>query len=184
MRILAWDLECSSLSGMIGRILCCGFKPILPPEFGNTDSYVFRGDKKPYFNKKDLADDATLVTAIRDELELSDVIIAHNGVLFDRKFLNARLLKAGQRPLRPIFFIDTMWVVRTHLRTSSKLDNVQKFLGLPEEKTEITWDNWMRAIGGDTQAMDAIVNHCTQDVKVLEQAYWRLLPCMRTLSRK
>ena len=183
MRIVAWDLECSSLSGMVGRVLCAGFKAVVPPENGKTKPYVLRGDEAPYLNKKDLADDSKLAVAIRDELEKFDVVVVHNGKLFDRKFLNARLMRAGHHPLRSMFMVDTMWIVRTHMRTSSKLDNVQKFLGLPDEKTEITWDDWMRAMGGDRKAMDVIVEHVTQDVVVLEQAYWKLLPAMRTLSR-
>lgn len=184
MRIVGWDLECSSLSGMVGRILCSGFKAIIPSEYGNTKAYIFRGDDKLFFNKKNLADDAELARATRDELEKFDVVVAHNGVLFDRKFLNARLLKASERPLKPMFFVDTMWIVRTHMRTSSKLDNLQQYLGLPDEKTKITWDDWQRAMGGNKLAMNAIVEHNTQDLKVLEQAYWRLLPAMRTLGRK
>lgn len=181
MRIIAWDLECSSLSGMVGRVLCCGFKEILTPE-RLVKPYVFRGDEEPYYSK-DIADDSKLVVAIRDELEKFDVLVAHNGKLFDRKFLNARLLKAGERPLQAKFFIDPMWIVRSHLRTSSKLDNLQQFLGLEDEKTKITWDDWARALGGDRKAMDVIVKHVTQDVRVLEQAYWRVLPLMRTVSR-
>lgn len=182
MRIVAWDLECSSLSGMVGRVLCCGFKEIVHPEVKRTKPYVFRGDEEPYFSK-DISDDGKLVAAIRDELERYDVLVAHNGKLFDRKFLNARLLKAGERPLKPMWFIDTMWTVRTHLRASSKLDNVQEFLGLEDAKTKISWPDWMRAIAGDHKAMDVIVRHVVQDVKVLEEAYWRLLPLMRTISR-
>lgn len=184
MRIVAWDLECSNLSGMIGRVLCCGFKEVVPPEHKvNLEPYVLRGDSKKFKNPKDLADDGKLVTAIRDELEKFDVVIAHNGKLFDRKFLNARLMKAGERPLRAIFFIDPMWIVRTHMRTSSKLDNIQQFLGLEDSKTKITWDDWARAMGSDRKAMDVIVEHVVQDVLVLEQAYWRLLPAMRTITR-
>jgi uncharacterized protein YprB with RNaseH-like and TPR domain len=70
------------------------------------------------------------------------------------------------------------------MRTSSKLDNLQQYLGLPDEKTKITWDDWQRAMSGDKKAMDVIVEHNQQDVIVLEEAYWRLLPAMRTLSRK
>lgn len=184
MRIVGWDLECSSLSGMMGRILCSGFKFFVPSEFGQSAPYVFRGDDKKFFNRKNVADDAELAIATRDELERFDIVVAHNGILFDRKFLNARLMKIGERPLNPMFFIDTMWIVRTHMRTSSKLDNVQQFLGLPDEKTKITWDDWQRAMSGDRLAMDAIVEHNIQDLKVLEQAYWRLLPAMRTVSRK
>src|SRR5256885_4482620 len=127
MRIVGWDLECSSLSGMMGRILVSGFKPIVPSEYGHSAPYIFRGDDKRFCNKKNLADDAELAVATRDELEKFDVVVAHNGILFDRKFLNARLLKVGERPLHPIFFVDTMWIVRTHMRTSSKLDNLQQY---------------------------------------------------------
>jgi uncharacterized protein YprB with RNaseH-like and TPR domain len=169
---------------MVGRILCSGFKPIVPPEYGKRDSYIFRGDQKPFLNRKDFADDSKLAIATRDELEKFDIVVAHNGILFDRKFLNARLLKCGERPLRAIFFVDTMWIVRSHMRTSSKLDNLQQYLGLPDEKTKITWDDWQRAMSGDKKAMDVIVEHNQQDVIVLEEAYWRLLPAMRTLSRK
>lgn len=168
---------------MMGRIICSGFKPIIPPEHGKTQPYIFRLDDRKYF-EVDAANDSKLAVAVRDELEKFDVVIAHNGILFDRKFLNARLLKVGERPLKPIFFVDTMWIVRTHMRTSSKLDNLQQYLGLPDEKTKITWDDWQRGVARDRRALDTISKHCIQDVKVLEQAYWRLLPAMQTLGRK
>lgn len=181
MRVGLFDLECTSLSGMIGRILCCSFKET---KHGvKTPVYTFRGDDKRFRNTKDLVDDSKLVIAIRDELEKFNVIVAHNGKLFDRKFLNARLLKCGERPLKPTFFIDTMWIVRSHLRISSKLMNVQQFLGLPDEKTPISWDNWMRAGAFDKKAMDEVVHHCEQDVRVLEEAYWKLLPHMREVRK-
>lgn len=186
MRIVGFDLECSSLNGMIGRVLCCGFKEILPAEHSKKlgiKPYVLRGDDKQYKNPKDLSDDSKLVDAIRVELNKYDVWVAHNGKLFDRKFMNTRLLKGNKEPLRSTFFIDPMWTVRTHMRTSSKLDNVQQLLGLEDEKTKITWDDWQRAMSGDKAAMDVIVRHVEQDVLVLEQAYWRLLPLMRTIAR-
>lgn len=181
MRILGWDLECSSLSGMMGRVLCCSFIPLIQGREG--EPYTYRGDGKEYRNQRDIVDDSKLVVAIRNELERADLIVAHNGKLFDRKFLNARLLKAGERPLRPIFFIDTMWVIRSHMRISSKLINVQQFLNLPDEKTPITWDNWARAGAFDKKAMDEVVEHCEMDVRVLEHAYWRLLPFVRTIQK-
>ena len=85
MRIVAWDLECSSLSGMVGRVLCCGFKEIVHPEVRRLKPYVFRGDDEPYFSK-DIADDGKLVAAIRDELEKYDVLVVHNGKPQDSRF--------------------------------------------------------------------------------------------------
>lgn len=182
MRILAFDLECTSLSGMVGRLLCGSVKDVVHPDYADGNVRTYRADDPAYRNKKDDADDAKLAVAIRDELEVADVIVGHNSKLFDRKFLNARLLKAGHRPLRQQYHIDTMWIVRTHLRISSKLDNVQKFLGLPTVKTPISWDDWMRGLN-DNKAMNTIVEHCEADVRVLEEAYWRLLPYMRTIVR-
>ena len=93
MQIVAWDLECSSLSGMMGRILCSGFKEILPPQHAKRiKPYMFRLDDER-FATDDVINDLKLATAIRDELESYDIIVAHNGILFDRKFLNARLMK-------------------------------------------------------------------------------------------
>lgn len=181
MKIVGFDLECTSLSGMIGRILCCSFKDITPDQ--NTKVRTFRADKPPY-RQKDIVDDGKLAVAIRDELESYNIIVGHNSKLFDVKFLNARLLKIGERPLRPTWHVDTMWIVRSKFRISSKLANVQQFLGLPDAKTPIEWDQWARGAAFDAKAMNEIVTHCEQDVKVLEQAYWKLLPSIARLEKK
>lgn len=178
MRVVGFDLETTGLGANFGRILCASFKVFTPGM--ETKPFTLRGDARPY-RTKDIADDGKLALAIRDTLEGFNVIVGHNSKLFDRKFLNARLLRAGKRPKNSQFHVDTMWVVRTHFRMSSKLDNVQKMLGLPDEKLPISWDNWARAGAWVKDGMDEVVKHCEQDVKVLEQAYWKLLPSMRTL---
>lgn len=180
MRIAGFDLETTDLGGNFGRILCGVVKPYLHDGLGAAK--VFRGDVRP-FRQKDIADDGRLAVAIRDELEHYDVIVGHNSKLFDRKFLNARLLRAGERPKASQFHVDTMWVIRTHFRMSSKLDNVQKMLGLPDEKTPIDWNTWARAGAWVRSAMDEVVEHCLADVDVLEGAYWKLLPSIRTIRR-
>lgn len=183
MRIRAFDLECTSLSGMIGKVLCGVVKDILPPEFGiKTKHRIYRGDATQ-FKSKDIADDSKLCKTISDDLAGADIIIGHNSKLFDRKFLNARLVKAGLAPTRQTFHIDTMWAVRAHMRVSSKLVNLQQFLNLPEEKTVLSWDTWMRGAAYDKKAMDEIVEHCVKDVDVLEMAYWKLVPLVRRIER-
>lgn len=164
-----WDLECTSLSGMIGHILCCSFKPL------GGAVYTFRGDRKPYKGDRP-HDDSRLAAAIRDELERYDIIVGHNSKLFDGKFLAARLFKAGLRPREKRYHVDSMWAVRSSLRISSKLENVQTFAGLQDKKTPVTWDDWADASAGHKGAMDEVVRHCEADVTVLEQAYERLIP--------
>jgi len=182
MRIVAWDLETTDLKALMGRILCSSFYPIV--DGVKTKPYTFRIDRKPW-KSDDPIDDSALADAIRDELHKYNLIVTWNGKLFDLAFLNARLLKAGRARCTPQFHFDAMYQARgCQLRIgSSKLDNVQKFFDLAEEKTPITWENWNRAALGDKKAMADVVKHCEQDVEVLALAYWKLLPMVANLHR-
>ena len=182
MRIASWDLETTDLKGLMGRVLCCSFLPI--HEGRPMRPYTFRADRAPW-RSKDPIDDSKLCIAIRNELEKYHLIVSWNGKLFDAPFLNARLLKVGERPLRPQLHLDAMYYAGgcSNRIGSKKLDNVQRFLGLAEAKTPITWTEWQRAALGDKTAFGHVVKHCEQDVKVLAQAYWALLPSVANIHR-
>lgn len=184
MRIVAWDIETTDLKALMGRILCCSFFPVADPTVSERKPKTVRIDRKPW-KRTDPIDDGALCVAIRDELEKYNCIVTWNGKMFDLPFLNARLLKAGEREVRHQFHLDLMYYAGgISLRVGSrKLVNVQKFFKLADEKTDIEWEMWNRAALGDKKAMKIIVEHCEQDVKVLEQAYWKLLPMVRNLHR-
>lgn len=175
MRIACWDLETTDLKALMGRILCCSFLPIVDGK--RTKPYTFRADDPEYKGEEPI-DDSKLCIAIRDELEKYDMVVGWNSKLFDHPFLDARLALKDERPFRKHFVLDLMWYAGgSSLRIGSKkLDNVQKFFGLKDQKTPIGWDDWKRAALADQKAMDEVVKHCEQDVKVLAQAYWKLLP--------
>jgi len=178
-----WDLETTNLSGLMGRILCASFCRVIDEQHP-TKPYTFRLDDPKYSGRNQI-DDNKLAVAIRDELEKFHLIVGWNSKLFDAPFLNARLAKAGSRPLHPQLHLDLMYYAGgSSMRIGSKkLVNVQKFFNLPEAKTEISWDNWNLAAGGDQDALDEVVNHCEMDVKVLSLAYWKLLPSVANLHR-
>lgn len=180
MRLVAFDIETTDLKALMGRILCASFYEI----GSDAEPYTFRADTAPW-KSKDPIDDSKLCVALRDELEKYNAVITWNGKMFDVPFLNARLARAGERLYKPQFHIDAMYYARgTSLRIgSSRLVNVQKFFDLGESKTEISWEQWQRAAGGNRAAMDEVVVHCEQDVKVLAQAYWRLLPQIANVHR-
>jgi uncharacterized protein YprB with RNaseH-like and TPR domain len=183
MYIVAYDLETTDLKGLMGRTLCCSFLPILHPD-KEPEPYTFRLDQAPY-KAKDPIDDSKLCVAIREELEKYHLMVGWNSKLFDKPFLNARLMKVGERPIESPWHLDLMYYARgISMRIgSSKLVNVQKFLGLEEEKTDIEWDEWNRAALYDKDAMDAVALHCEMDVMVLAEAYWRMLPLVRNIHR-
>jgi uncharacterized protein YprB with RNaseH-like and TPR domain len=166
----------------MGRIFCCSFQPIVPD--ADVQPYTFHLHERRFKGASKI-DDSKLCVAIRDELEKYNCIVGWNSKLFDLPLLNARLAKARERPCRPQFHADMMWYAGgSSMRIGSrKLDNVQKFFKLGEEKTPIEWDTWQQVAAGDQKAMHDVVHHCEQDVKVLMQAYWHLLPYVATLHR-
>jgi len=166
----------------MGRILCCSFLPIVDGK--RTQPYTFRADNEAY-KGEEVIDDSILAVAIRDELEKYDMVVGWNSKMFDHPFLDARLALKGAAPFHKHFVLDLMWYAGgSSLRIGSKkLVNVQKFFKLLQAKTEIDWDDWKRAAIVDEKAMDVVVHHCEQDVKVLKEAYWKLLPFVANIHR-
>lgn len=182
MRIVAFDLETSDLKALMGRIFCCSFQPIVA---GHVEKpYTFHLQDKRFRGRSPI-DDSKLCAAIRDELERYNMIVGWNSKLFDLPLLNARLTKVGERHCKPQFHADMMWYAGgASMRVGSrKLDNVQKFLKLGEAKTPIDWEQWQAVAAGMPGAMKVVVEHCEADVKVLGEAYWKLLPYVATLHR-
>ena len=186
MRIAAFDIETTNLTALMGGLLCVSFKPIAISEEFTRESeickpYTLRLDDRKY-KGSDWEDDSKLVDGVLRELETYDIIQSWNGKLFDIKFLKAKCLEYGLRPPHLRWHLDSMWTVRNGMRIgSSKLVNVQKFLGLEEEKTQIAWKDWRRAARGVHEALDIVVDHCERDVEVTATCYWRLLPYVKQL---
>lgn len=186
MRIVAFDIETTSLNALMGGLLCVSFKPIaISRDFTNSSeeckAYTFRLDDRKY-RGKDWEDDSKLVDGVVRELEGYDVIVSWNGKMFDVRFLKAKCAEYGLVPPRLRWHLDAMWIVRNGMRIgSSKLINVQKYLHLAEEKTEIAWEDWRKASRGVRKALDEVVAHCEADVEVTAEAYWRLLPYVKQL---
>lgn len=175
MRILAWDLECSSLNADFGIILCCGSKEVDKgkPEILNILDYVGKDRDMIKAERKMLVD-------ISAQLLTADVWLTHYGSAgrFDLNFLNSRLLY-HRLPMLPTKFpqIDTWKVAYNNLRLrNNRLITISEFLGTEDEKNAIKGDQWIRALGGHRPSMDYIVEHCRRDVLVLEEVYHLLRP--------
>jgi len=168
--VVMFDIEATHLKPNVGRILCCSFKPM------GGEPYTFEA-LSPRFKKADVYDDGVLARAIRDELERYDIIVGWNSKKFDIRFINARLLRVGERIKKAQPHVDGMWSWATKSAAWMGLASVQDFI-LPDgsfRKTKIAWPQWMRALGWDKTlreaAMAEIVDHCEKDVRVLEDVY-------------
>lgn len=183
MIVRMFDLETSSLEGGFGRIHCASFV-----DLDSDEVITYRRDRLKYKGKKK-SDDGKLAVAIRNYLEDADIIVSWNGIMFDVPMLNARLMHAGERGLLvgekyASTHLDLMYYARPPVARpgSSKLERVQQFLKLDEEKTPLTPETWADASAGSKEAMNSIVEHCEQDVRVLKEVFLRLAPFVKKVQ--
>lgn len=153
-------------------------------EYGSKNPpIIIRADQfKEWKTKR--SDSRPIVRAVMDALKGSedkdgnfeeyDIYVAHNGTRFDRNMLLSWALKFNL----PVFlhaakFIDPCQIIRRKLRLSrASLHEAIQFLGIPEKKTQIDWDDWRKAaFDGDSKSLSRIVKHCVQDVKSLSLVY-------------
>lgn len=163
-----FDLETTNLNADFGVILCAVVKP------ANGEPIVFRGDS--YANwKRRRSDDSKIVRDIVKTLLNYDIWCAHNGARFDVPFLRSRMLRAGMEPLPAKKLVDPVLLARSKLKLSyNSLEKVAEHLGC-NSKTEVRPEMWLRAsLDGSREAMNYIVEHCVQDVLVLEKVIGRL----------
>ena len=182
MRIAAVDLETTDLKAFMGILLCGSFQSIDLTGKQKPVTLSLDLDKNDIFNPDP---DKALAVALRDKIESYNMIVTWNGKLFDIPFLNSRLMFHGERPVHVQFHLDLMYYMAgsSNRVGSRKLVSAQQFLRIPEQKTVLDWEVWKRAMRGDAVAMKEVVRHCEIDVRVLAQAYWRLLPSVANIHR-
>jgi len=174
IRIATWDLETSGLEGDVGRLLCGS---ILDHQTGEMTSY--RNDKLKGAKRKNMADDLALAVAIRNKLEHYHITVGWFSKGFDIPFLNTRLVKGGERMLAPHMHLDPIWFCkgwRGIKPRSAKMAVMAEFFNLPERKPGVDVDVWIdAALGGDSAAMDILVDRCESDVRITAQLAAKIL---------
>lgn len=171
MKILLWDIEATHLSASIGSVVCIGYK-----WHGEPDTYVIALNKFKKW-KEDPTNDYHVIRAFEEVYMQADMQVTWYGKRFDLPFVQTRRLSHGLTPLPNIPHFDGWETARKRLKFhSNRLATVQDFLELPDAKTPLSFRSLSKCLGGNEAALAEIVHHCSQDVKVLEQAYDKLRP--------
>jgi len=180
--ILFYDIESTDLKGDFGNMVAFGYKLL-----GGETTVISLLDTNEICAKcrrVDAVTDKSLMKQAHAILSAADMWVTWYGKGFDAKFINTRIMDAHLPPLPDIPHVDLYFAAKHHLALSSnRLANVQNFLGLPTEKTPITKRAWRQAQAGHVPSIKYIIDHCAKDVDVLEQAYERLKPYVRTHPR-
>lgn len=174
-KILLFDLECTSLKADFGSIIAIGWKWL-----GDDEPVtVWTGSPRS---------DRTLVKRFLKVWNQADIMVAYNGVRFDRPYLYTKLLEHGLEipPNTPM--VDPYFAARSNTSLSRKsLEVVARFLDLDVQKTPVSGRIWKAATHGSPaerrEALVYIAEHCRLDVLVLEQVYLAFRPLMRAHPR-
>lgn len=170
LRILAWDLETTSLNAVFGCILCMGYQVV-----GEGKPKLITAGQFPRY-ATDPTDDRDVVKASREILADADAWLTWYGKRFDVPFFNSRLMFHGLKPLPLVPHIDGWRTAKYKMRLhSNRLASVSGFLGL-DSKTPVLGRQWVRAMAGHRPSLKYIEDHCRQDIVVLIQAYERMKP--------
>ncbi len=167
-----FDIEASGLDPMFGVVLC----GVVKPE---------HGEPKLFTKRTPGSDDSVVVSELIKELNQYDILVAHNGVFYDRKYLNGRALRWNLPFLDPkLKIIDPWRIAKQHLNfRGNSLDRLADFLGTEYQKTVVSGNIWMRAaLDHDQEAMQYIEEHCVADVYVLEEVAYRLRKFMGNIN--
>lgn len=186
MRTWSFDIETTGLNAAFDHILVCCFARVTTPEEGSGELITFRLDSEEH-RMNNLVSDQRLIRSVVEFIDTTaDHLVSWNGKRFDIRFIKARALKNKVPGFRSrLFHTDCMNHWRAHMGTrGSRLEMVNRFLKNPEQKTPLDEDTWAAAGVLDSKAMDAVVEHCEQDVKSLANVYWRLLPYMNSITRQ
>lgn len=179
LRVGFWDIETTDLKGNIGVIIASCIK-----EVGKDEVIVQREGRTG-------SNDKQLCIAIRDQLEQFHIIFGYYSRGFDLPMLNTRLLRWGERSVKPMMHCDVYFsMVRsgpTINTTNRRLDTILKHLRTKNQKTPLNPEVWQRAaLDGDKESMDIIVEHCIADVKSTEAAaamLWSLTNKPKNITR-
>lgn len=124
-------------------------------------------------------DDSRITKTIWSLINDADIVVAHNGLAFDEKKLNARFLLNGLPPTTPYQSIDTKVIASKQFGFSSnKLDALAGYFGF-DVKLDTDFSLWDRCMKGDDESLKYMEIYNRHDVELLEEVYLRLRPWIK-----
>ena len=171
-KILYFDIETAGVQALksdLGFVILFGYKWA-----GEKDAHVLQISKKALKN----FDDKELLQDLSDLFNQADLVVTHFGSVFDRRFIQGRLLINNLPPIPPTKMRDTCMIARSAANFSSnRLKHLAKILGLKNQKLDNDWPKaWFKVMQGDTKVLAELGDYCKGDVLALEELYYRLVP--------
>lgn len=131
-------------------------------------------------------DDKSLLTRMWELLNEADIVVSQNGVKFDIRKLNSRMVMQGMKPYSPVKHIDTLLIAKKHFGfTSNKLSYMTDKLCKKYKKLDHSkfagQKLWLECIIGNSEAWDELEEYNCYDVLSLQELAGILAPWSNSL---
>ena len=171
-KILSFDIESAGVNALksdLGFVICFGYKWLHEPKAHVLT--IAEADLHKFDDKKLLIEASKLLSE-------ADIIVGHFASVFDRRFIQGRLLINKLPPIPPVKMRDTCMLARSIANYSSnRLKHLARILDLEHQKLENDWPTaWFKVMQGDTKVLKALAEYCKGDVLAVEELYMRLRP--------
>jgi len=186
-KIVYWDIETSP---NIVYTWGAGYEEnvieVIKPWFIISFAYRWEGEKGTKCEivtpkEARAGDDKRVVEELRKVMDEADIAVAHNGDRFDKKKLNARLIKHGFTPPQPYRTIDTLKVARGNFKfNSNRLNDLGLYLGVGKKVPHTGFKLWKDCMAGDEKALALMAKYNKGDITLLRDVYLKLRPFMST----
>lgn len=165
--VFAWGLWKQNIAP--SQIQAPGYTICWAAKWLGTRNVIFRSTKSH--------GDFGMVQGAWELLDQADAVVHYNGKRFDVPTLNKEFIKHGLTPPKPYKQIDLLHVCRQQFRFhSNKLDEVLKFLGMPQKLSHKGMELWIECMQGDEKAWRTMERYNRRDVTTMERLYKKLLP--------
>lgn len=171
------DIETTSLSADSGFIVGIG----IMFEDGSWDHEFLKGSI--------MDGEKELIKRIMEKLNDVERIVTWNGLSFDIPMLISRAIihDIDPTPLIEKEHIDLYKYAKKLLRLSEySLDSVAKYMNI-QKKVELKGKDmppyYMRAISGDKDAINLIIEHCYDDLQALKKIYDKMKNMIDTIKK-
>jgi uncharacterized protein YprB with RNaseH-like and TPR domain len=179
-KILLWDIESTSLKSAWGTMLCVGYK-----WYGEKRVYVPSVMDYPNWKRDMTTCDKRLVRDFVKVLGQADMIVTWYGKMFDWKYIIGKCFEYGIEYPEPVPHVDLCFTAKANFVVGgNSLKNVSEVGGFTRgAKTPVGRPEWRKAAVGHVPSIRYVIEHCRQDVVLLEEAYDRMRPLVRQHPR-
>jgi hypothetical protein len=188
-KVLLWDIETAPNLGYVWGKWQQDVVAFESEWYLMTISWKWLGKKKVHVRglpdyeryEDDPEDDYELAKLAWELFNEADVVVGHNGINFDTKKAQTRMIVHGFDPPSGFQEIDTLRLARKHFGfTSNRLGDLGEALGIGKKVSTGGFDLWRGCLRGDPAAWAKMKKYNRQDVVLLEQLYLKLRPWATT----